>query len=451
MGKAFHFGMSPQDFFNAVHEQRLPRRRGAIERVRSQPFKGITTDGNVIPNLFELRNEGVPIRQILDAVSAFLGLLTPEQKQKVILPLNSRERELWQNGITHWEDFGVRLDAASIAVREAAMAVVRTSLSAQGYEKTRNVMKLNGFLGELVGAPLLLGEWCYQLHLFGQPSSTEPWGWQLTGHHLCLTAFFVGRQMTLTPTFMGAEPRYIDAGPNAGIVAFEDEERDGLQFARGLSAEQRRKAIFADSLLPNTLPPGRHQGVDGLTFGGAYQDNRIVPYEGVPGADLDPKQRQALLSLMECYLSTLPSGSLHAHMNDAERHIHQTHFCWAGGLDEESVFYYRIQSPVVMIEFDHHQGVVLNNPTPERFHTHTVVRTPSGNDYGMDLLRLHYETAAHHQQQQQQQQSHDHGHGHHHDHNDGHDHGHSHAHGHDHHHDQGHGHHHDHDHHHDKK
>jgi hypothetical protein len=84
-------------------------------------------------------------------------------------------------------------------------------------------------------------------------------------------------------------------------------------------------------------------------------------------------------------------------MDDVERHLSATHVCWAGGMGENSAFYYRIQSPVVMIEFDHHKGVVLNNPTPEKFHVHTIVRTPNGNDYGADLLRLHYETAPHHQ------------------------------------------------------
>ena len=83
-------------------------------------------------------------------------------------------------------------------------------------------------------------------------------------------------------------------------------------------------------------------------------------------------------------------------MDDVERHLLKTHFCWAGGMGEDNAFYYRIQSPVVMIEFDHHKGVVLNNPTPEKFHVHTIVRTPNGNDYGMDILRLHYETAPHH-------------------------------------------------------
>ena len=97
-------------------------------------------------------------------------------------------------------------------------------------------MKLNGFLGELVGAPLVLGEFCYHLHFFGEPSATEPWGWQLFGHHLCLTCFIVGTQMTLTPTFMGAEPRYADKGQYAGIRLFDDEERTGLEFVRNLSA-----------------------------------------------------------------------------------------------------------------------------------------------------------------------------------------------------------------------
>ena len=134
-----------------------------------------------------------------------------------------------------------------------------------------------------------------------------------------------------------------------------------------------------------------------MSFGGAFKDNAIVPYEGIAGSELDPRQRQVLLDLTERYLSTLPPGPLRARMSDVERHIAQTHFCWAGGLDEERAFYYRIQSPVVMIEFDHHKGVLLNNETPQRFHIHTIVRTPNGNDYGMDLLRMHYETSPHHQ------------------------------------------------------
>jgi len=396
MGEAFHFGLTHKQFYERVIGERGENERRGVEKLLATPFKGITTDGNIVPELFKLRPEAAPTREILGAVRALIARLSPEQKNRVCLPLDSRARQLWQNSIVRYEDFGLRLDEAPGDLKEAAMAVVKASLSAAGYEKTRNLMKLNAFLGELVGAPKLLGEWCYQLHVFGEPSATEPWGWQLSGHHLIITCFILGEQMTLTPTFMGAEPRYVDEGKYAGTVVFEDEEFLGLQFARNLSAEQKRKAVFSDTLVAGQLPPGRHQGNDGMSFGGRYKDNAVVPYEGVSGADLGPQQRQELLDLTKCYLSALPSGPFAARIDDVEQHLLETHFCWAGGMGEDSAFYYRIQSPVVMIEFDQHKGVGLNNSQPEKFHVHTIVRTPNGNDYGMDLLRLHYETAPHH-------------------------------------------------------
>ena len=69
-------------------------------------------------------------------------------------------------------------------------------------------------------------------------------------------------------------------------------------------------------------------------------------------------------------------------------------FSGFGGLDDKAVFYYRIQSPVVLIEFDHLSGIAFDNEEPTRNHIHTVVRTPNGGDYGKDLLRQHY--ARHH-------------------------------------------------------
>jgi hypothetical protein len=63
------------------------------------------------------------------------------------------------------------------------------------------------------------------------------------------------------------------------------------------------------------------------------------------------------------------------------------------------VFYYRIHSPVVLIEFDHQSPAGLRHLYPPGVpfseHVHTVVRTPNGNDYGKDLLRLHYQKHPH--------------------------------------------------------
>jgi hypothetical protein len=65
-----------------------------------------------------------------------------------------------------------------------------------------------------------------------------------------------------------------------------------------------------------------------------------------------------------------------------------------------AVFYYRIHSPVILIEFDHQRPANLRQyakdpmmPNPQ--HIHVVVRTPNGNDYGKDLLRQHYQQHPH--------------------------------------------------------
>ena len=70
-------------------------------------------------------------------------------------------------------------------------------------------------------------------------------------------------------------------------------------------------------------------------------------------------------------------------------------FTWIGGTQADSAFYYRVQSPVIVIEFDHQRPANLRKfaadpMKPTQQHIHCVVRTPNGNDYGKDLLRQHY-------------------------------------------------------------
>jgi hypothetical protein len=263
-------------------------------------------------------------------------------------------------------------------------------MSPKGYEVSRNVMRLNWFLGDLVGGPAVLGEWSYIFCLYGSPSTTEPWGWQLFGHHLSLNCLMIGGHMVLTPTFLGAEPCFADEGPFADISLFEDEERLGLSLMRSLSQPQQQRAIVAQAMMGGDLPPGRWHFADHLHLGGAHQDNRIVPFEGLRASEMSALQQRNLMDLVAAYIAPLPSGPFAARMSEIERHLAETHFCWIGGFGEENPFYYRIQSPVTFIEFDHHSGVFLTNPEPAKFHVHTIVRTPNGNDYGVDVLRQHY-------------------------------------------------------------
>lgn len=398
----------------------IPRAQGLFanwERMFAEPFRGITTDGQVIPDLYAPRPEGAPTLAMVEAVNALLGLMSAEQKSRSCFAVGSKQWRHWQNTELYVEDYGLRLDEVGEPLREAVMAVLRASMSRKGYELSRDVMRLNRFLGDLVGGPDVMGEWSYIFCLFGEPSTSEPWGWQLFGHHLVLNCFVLGEQMVLTPAFWGAEPSFADHGPFAGIHLFQDEERAGLTLMRSFSAEQQRRAIVAHSMMGGDLPEGRRHFADNLHLGGAFQDNRIVPYEGLRGNELSPAQRRDLMDLVQNYLAPLPPGPMAARMSDVERHLADTHFCWIGGFAEESPFYYRVQSPVVFIEFDHHAGVFLTNAEPAKFHVHTIVRTPNGNDYGFDLLRQHYRTAPHHRQDG----SHSHGHSHSHSHDHSHD------------------------------
>ena len=360
------------------------------------PFRGITADGHVQPGLFPLSPQDAPTPAMVEAAGALLDALSPAQRRATCFPIDSALWRHWQNTELYVEQHGLRLDEVSASVQAAVMTVVRASLSGRGYDVTRGVMRLNRFLGDLVGGPAVLGEWAYIFCLFGAPSQSEPWGWQLFGHHLSLNCFVIGRQMVLTPCFLGAEPNYADTGPFAGTRLFEDEERAGLSLMRSLSADQQKQAIVAHSMVGGDLPDGRRHFADNLHLGGAYQDNRIVPYEGLRASALSAQQRRDLLDLVAAYVAPLPPGPLAARLAEIERHLAETHFCWIGGCQETSSFYYRIQSPVIFIEFDHHAGVFLTNAEPAKFHVHTIVRTPNGNDYGIDLLRLHYQHAPHH-------------------------------------------------------
>ncbi|MGH7090361.1 MAG: DUF3500 domain-containing protein [Stellaceae bacterium] len=363
------------------------------------PYTGITTNGSVIPDLYALAPNGAPAEAMAEAARALLARISPETRTRMHFPVDSEQWRRWQNTELYVEDWGLRLEEVDDPTREAVLEVLRSSLSAHGFSLARDVMRLNGYLGSLIGGAHVLGEWSFNFAVYGDPGGVGPWGWQLFGHHLCLHCLVIGKQMVLTPAFWGAEPSYADDGPFAGLRLFEDEERLGLALIHALPQRQRREAIIAHSMVGGDVPPGRRHFADNLHLGGAYQDNRIVPYEGIKAAKLGADQKRRLFELIGRYMASLPAEPFEARMAEIERHLAETQFCWIGGFDEESPFYYRIQSPVVMIEFDHHGGVFLTNAVPAKFHVHTIVRTTNGNDYGRDLLRLHYAHAPHHRTQ----------------------------------------------------
>jgi Protein of unknown function (DUF3500) len=343
------------------------------------PFKGVTTNGTVTPGLFRTQSTGVSTAPVRDAATAFLTSLTPEQRAKTTFAVDDSEWRKWNN-IHRYVRQGVSFKEMSEAQRAAAFNLLGAGLSAKGLEKSRNIMRLNETIAEMTKRFEEYGEGLYNLTVMGEPSASSPWGWQLDGHHLIVNYFVLRDQVVMTPTFMGSEPIRADSGKYAGTVVLQDEQNKGLTFMQALTPEQQKKATLqADKTVNNSQAQ-------------AFRDNLVLDYAGLRASELTDAQRKLLVDLIAEYVGNMSEGHAKIRMDEVRRHLPDTHFAWIGASGPDAVFYYRIHSPVILIEFDHQTPVALPGPkVPGRIHVHSVVRTPNGNDYGKDLLRQHYE------------------------------------------------------------
>ena len=351
------------------------------------------TTGTVREGLYELEDMGVDIDGVVGTTNAVLEKMTPEQRQQVQYPVNAREWRCWSNPEFLLRPFGLRLEDLEEDLAKSILGVLQASYSPGGYEKALAAMRINHFLGQCCEVPGVMNQYSYNFLLFGQPSTTAAWGWMLYGHHLCVNAFFKGKHMVVSPTFTGAEPNIIDEGPWKGTAILHTEGELGLKLMQSLPQEQKDQAqIFTQMKDPERmrltgdLKTDRWNQVDQRHLCGAFRDNRVVPYEGVPVASFTPAQQSLLLAIAEQFLLYLPSPARKKRLQHIHSHFPtETFFAWIGGYGPQDPFYYRLQSPVVVCEFDHHSGVFLTNRDPAKFHTHTIVRMPNQGDYGASL------------------------------------------------------------------
>lgn len=363
--------------------ERFKRRSVEAEALGlAEPFKGITTNGTPEAGLFALKSTGVSTEPVRLAAVKFLAALAPAQRAKSTFPVDDPEWRKWMNQHFYVRQ-GVSFQEMSEAQRDAAFGLMRAGLSARGLQLSQDIMKLNHTLGELNRDDFVsYGRWLYHVTIMGEPSATKPWGWQVDGHHLIINYFVLGDQVVMSPVFVGSEPVRAPSGIFKGVTILQAEQNAGLAFFRSLDAGQRRRAVLDVN----------KSGNNNLTE--AFKDNVVIPYAGLPGSALDAAQQGRLLELAGLFVGNLDDGHARVKLDEMRAHLAQTYFAWMGGAADDSVFYFRIHSPVVLIEFDHQRPANLKHLArdpnlPNREHIHVVVRTPNGNDYGKDLLRQH--------------------------------------------------------------
>lgn len=354
------------------------------------PVRGISSDGHVVPGLFGARRGSVDTAPLRDAASAFLAALAPEVRVKACFPLGSTNWRSWYNVHMNFFRHGVMLEDLPMPQRELGLDLLRATLSSRGFAQARDIMRLNEVLAQVSKSFDEFGEWPYFVSIFGTPSPDEPWGWQFDGHHLNVNCFVLGDEIVLTPTFMGSEPCKVTSGPFAGVEVFRPEQQVGIDLIRSLDAKQHDTAVLYPSIMPGTLPKHLEHWIDGRMQAGAFKDNIVLPYQGLRADAMNDTQRRLLRNAIGTYIGWCRDDHAAVRTEEVDAHLDETWFSWFGGTGDEDPFYYRIHSPVVLIEFDHHPGVVFDNVEPTHHHIHTILRTPNGGDYGVDLLAHHH-------------------------------------------------------------
>jgi uncharacterized protein DUF3500 len=281
---------------------------------------------------------------------------------------------------------GLRRDAMSDTQWQAWMSALATTLSMRGLEKVEAIMRnerevraidRESVLGSWFGG-FVHGEERYYTSLYGMPEQGAPWGLRFDGHHVSLdwTVPRVGA-LSVTPLFLGGEPREVPAGhERAGLRVLGEEEDRGVALWSALRPEQR-----AASQLGFEAASGFGASRRPLFLGEGPQVVRGEP-RGIARADLDAAQGALLDALIETYYANFVDVIAAEHRvaidaagRDAIR------FAWAGSLRAGESGYYRVQGPTFLIEFD--------NTAPGANHVHAILREFDG-DFGRDRLAEHY-------------------------------------------------------------
>jgi len=319
------------------------------------------------------------------AAQSFLDSLDETQLKAATMPLDTNERAKWSNlPIIMVRPEGLLIKDMADEQRRATHALLRATMSSQGYAKFTGIMLLEDLLHQMEEEALQSNEERrddpmaraflatrdyenYAVAIFGNPGDAN-WGWKIAGHHAAANFTISDGRIGFTPTSLGSSPMEVQSGRYAGLMALSNEGQRGIEFMNSLDSEQQKKATIADEAAGDVFEgPGRRQSLEN--------------YEGLSVSNLTKEQMHLLQRLIAEFTHNADHEAANAQI-DAIREAgwDKLWFSWRGPVDVGGEFYYRVHGPRVLIEYNRQNAN----------HDHMVIRDPS-NDYGEDWLGKHYE------------------------------------------------------------
>jgi hypothetical protein len=308
-----------------------------------------------------------------DAAQKFLKTLTPAQLNQATMPFTAEARKDW-----HWipkeHRKGLKFREMNAEQRKAAHALLRTGLSDVGFQKALTIFELEAVLHILENDTKNIRDpEKYYYTIFGTPGETGSWGWSVEGHHLSVNYVIADNKLVAsTPTFMGANPRWmpkaVGVGPEKGARTLEREETLAFELLKSLTPEQKKLAWKAE--IPNKF----------LVAGPPNNLYKASPV-GLPASEMTADQIQILRDILATYAHNVTEEAGTRRLEQIEAAgIDKVHFAWFGGASLEENHFFRIQGPSFILELDNTQADPVGTPSN---HIHSVWRNPN-EDFGAE-------------------------------------------------------------------
>ena len=298
------------------------------------------------------------------AADKFLASLTAESRKKATFAFDDPHRTKWyftpQQANRTFTRKGARLEEMTADQKAAAMSLLKTGLSAKGYETATTIIGLESLLADLEGAKgaMVRNPNWYFVSVFGEPSAAGKWGWRFEGHHLSVNyTLDKGEVVSATPMLLASNPAEVKDGDKKGLRPLPEIEDHARALIKSLDEKQdavaRQPKEFAE------IKEGQPKADVG---------NPV----GIPAADLTGGQRETLYKLLAAYTNRMPDDIAAAESKRAkDTPAGKLFFAYSGGATPGKPYTYRVYAPEFVVEFLNVQADSARNPAN---HIHSAWR-----------------------------------------------------------------------------
>jgi Protein of unknown function (DUF3500) len=196
---------------------------------------------------------------VVTAANAFLATLDSTQADTVQFDwTDTAQKQRWSNfPPVAFSRAGLMWGDLSQPQQDAWLAIMKASLSAEGYNRVLAEWAADDANATLTGQPDLFGKKYYYVALIGTPSDTDPWMWQFGGHHLAVNATVAGGRISATPSFIGDQPASYTDASGATVRPLGDIESEAFALVNSLDDAQKKAAILGPTPIDLVLGPAR--------------------------------------------------------------------------------------------------------------------------------------------------------------------------------------------------